>query len=348
MAEFQKGQTDTFIKHIQFASKIARRDPSAVLVFSGGQTSSKAGPISEGQSYWLLAEALGELVIDTDGNSLAGRMIAEEFARDSYENLLFSIARFKEYTGQYPRKITVVGLEFKKQRFINLHRAILHFPIENFSYFGIDPPQLKGNPPTAGEKANAEIPFSEDPHGCTNKILVNKRRERNPFRRTHPYTLSCPELYNIFTICNRDNVPESIYYALPWSYAATVSSSASSTLSKAGETAVTEATEKENQNGKRIATIDQSLLSTATEQSTISANSGLPTSTQTPELTITSSSPGSTSSLHVWFIGPLVNEKLMFYPIQLLVFPSHSVIVRRPTFLALCRKSELSFAPAVF
>lgn len=144
-------------------------------------------------------------------------MVAEEFARDSYENLLFSIARFKEYTSHYPTKITVVGFEFKKPRFTNLHRAVLNFPLDNFGYFGIDPPQLKDNPPTAGEAVNAGIPFTEDPHGCTNKILVGKRRERNPFRRTHPYTLSCPELYNLLTICSRDNAPESIYYNLPWS-----------------------------------------------------------------------------------------------------------------------------------
>lgn len=146
-------------------------------------------------------------------------MISEEFARDSYENLLFSIARFKEYTGRYPTRITVVGLEFKQPRFTNLHRAILHFPLEHFRYFGIDPPQLKDNPPTQGEAANAGIPFSEDPHGCFNKILVSKRRERNPFHRTHPYTFSCPELYNLLTICNRNNVPESVYYSLPWGQA---------------------------------------------------------------------------------------------------------------------------------
>ena len=39
---------------------------------------------------------------------------AEEFARDSYENVLFSIARFKELTGHPPRNVTVVGYEFKR------------------------------------------------------------------------------------------------------------------------------------------------------------------------------------------------------------------------------------------
>lgn len=57
-------------------------------------------------------------------------MTTEEFARDSYENLLFSICRFHEYTGNYPRNITVVSFEFKRKRFIEFHRYALKFPSE--------------------------------------------------------------------------------------------------------------------------------------------------------------------------------------------------------------------------
>jgi len=37
------------------------------------------------------------------------RAFTEEHARDSYENVLFSIARFKDLTGHLPRNVTVVG-----------------------------------------------------------------------------------------------------------------------------------------------------------------------------------------------------------------------------------------------
>lgn len=142
-------------------------------------------------------------------------MIVEEFARDSYENLLFSIARFKEYTSKYPALITVVGFEFKKLRFENLHRGAIHYPAAQFRYVGIDPPNLSDKVAET-ESANAVIPFTSDPHGCTNRLLVSKRRERNPFRRSHSYMLSCPELYNLLTICNRQNIPGSVYESLPW------------------------------------------------------------------------------------------------------------------------------------
>lgn len=39
--------------------------------------------------------------------SVRGRALTEEHARDSFENLLFSVCRFRELTGTYPHNITV-------------------------------------------------------------------------------------------------------------------------------------------------------------------------------------------------------------------------------------------------
>ena len=60
------------------------------------------------------------------------RVVSEEFARDSYENLLFSLCRFFEMTGRYPEKLTVVGFGFKEKRFTDLHRKAVRFPKERF------------------------------------------------------------------------------------------------------------------------------------------------------------------------------------------------------------------------
>lgn len=46
----------------------------------------------------------------------AQRATVEEYALDSYENLLYSIARFREVTGRWPGKITVVGYGMKRRR----------------------------------------------------------------------------------------------------------------------------------------------------------------------------------------------------------------------------------------
>jgi len=66
---------------------------------------------------------------------LLERVVSEEFARDSYENLLFSLCRFFEITGRYPEKVTVIGFGFKERRFTELHRKAVRFPRERFYMF---------------------------------------------------------------------------------------------------------------------------------------------------------------------------------------------------------------------
>ena len=66
------------------------------------------------------------------------RATTENYALDSYQNLLFSVARFHEYTGHYPEYITIIGYEMKRRRFTELHRAALRWPLAHFDYIGID------------------------------------------------------------------------------------------------------------------------------------------------------------------------------------------------------------------
>jgi hypothetical protein len=61
---------------------------------------------------------------------LLERVHSEEYARDSYENVLFSLCRFFEVTGRYPEKVTVIGFQFKEKRFKDLHRKAVRFPKE--------------------------------------------------------------------------------------------------------------------------------------------------------------------------------------------------------------------------
>jgi len=48
-------------------------------------------------------------------------------ARDSFENLLFGVCRFRERAGHYPDTVTVVSWGFKAARF-DLHRETLRWP----------------------------------------------------------------------------------------------------------------------------------------------------------------------------------------------------------------------------
>ncbi|OLL24082.1 hypothetical protein NEOLI_003126 [Neolecta irregularis DAH-3] len=120
---FQYGQGPTFIQHIESSLDLALQDSESLVIFSGGQSRKDAGMRSESQSYWELAKTRG--LLDKFNKT---SVFIEEFARDSFENLLFSVCRFYELAGSFPTKITVVGLDFKRSRFQNQHRKALMIP----------------------------------------------------------------------------------------------------------------------------------------------------------------------------------------------------------------------------
>ena len=131
---------------------------------------------------------------------------------------MFSICRFKEVTGSYPSKITTVSFSFKRKRFESLHAPALRFPGEDFHFIGFDPPESTGfnlQRATEGEILNAAAPFESDPYGCNTPVLQKKRKDRNPFSRTPPYPLSCPEMKDLLSYCGPDLIPED---RVPWGH----------------------------------------------------------------------------------------------------------------------------------
>lgn len=202
LEEFQKGQVGTFLKHIEKGVELAANNPSSLLLFSGGQTRQGAGPRSEGLTYWMAAEAGNWYGHAKDG--VQNRTLAEEYARDSMENLLFSVCRFSQVVGRYPHKIEVVSFGFKRVRFVDVHRKALRFPTHRFRFYGIDPDGTDGmRSLAAGERSQAMGPFAGDPYGCNTPVLSGKRESRNPYLRYHPYPQGCPELAPLFRHCGR-------------------------------------------------------------------------------------------------------------------------------------------------
>ena len=58
LQSFQKGEPPFYIEHIRRGVELAHGDRKSLLVFSGGQTRYEAGPRSEAQGYWLVADYL--------------------------------------------------------------------------------------------------------------------------------------------------------------------------------------------------------------------------------------------------------------------------------------------------
>ncbi|KAI0462435.1 hypothetical protein LJB42_003928 [Komagataella kurtzmanii] len=202
LASFQKEADDhlAFIEHVKIGVDQLIRTENSILIFSGGQTKESCGPISEGQSYWFLAKALGLY----ENQSVASRIHTEEYARDSFENVLFSILRYKEIVGDYPKSLTIVGLGFKKARFVHQHFPALSWEGE-YEYISVGPTLLDSffsdcvteaqrkekeeayfSDLEFSEMKYAVSEFSKDPFG-KGPVLSAKRRLRDPFKRGCPY-----------------------------------------------------------------------------------------------------------------------------------------------------------------
>uniref|UniRef100_A0A2P2J651 DUF218 domain-containing protein n=1 Tax=Rhizophora mucronata TaxID=61149 RepID=A0A2P2J651_RHIMU len=209
LESYQKhpGQAATFVTHIQEGVEITAKDDSSLLLFSGGETRKIAGPRSEAQSYWTVAESKGWF-----GNqeSVRWRALTEEHARDSFENLLFSVCRFRELTGTYPQNITVVSYDFKEARFAHLHRIAIGFPDSRFFFSGTPSSSTSREAALKGE-ALVRAQFQEDPYGCRDSLRRKKLR-RDPFHRSIPYPNGCPEIEGLFGYCGQVPYPGS----LPW------------------------------------------------------------------------------------------------------------------------------------
>jgi len=201
---FQRGEPRFYIEHIRAGVDVAAKDTSSLLVFSGSQTRREAGPRSEAQSYWNLADYHRWWSLP----QVSGRATTEEFARDSFENLLFAICRFRECTGRYPRSVAVVSWAFKEERF-GLHRDALRFPPTRFLFHGANQPEDIAGAQKGETKAITD--FKRDPYGM-GQNLGGKRADRNPFNRWHPYAQSCPELGGILA----HGGPALYEGALPW------------------------------------------------------------------------------------------------------------------------------------
>ncbi|WFD00423.1 hypothetical protein MYAM1_003172 [Malassezia yamatoensis] len=259
LEEYQRnGSVNTFLQHIETGLGIAANDSASLLVFSGGQTREHAW-LSEAESYLRLALHLSSNLPKWPQSALAAtksksafqplfsdaaptaaasasspekssestpnlshlRMTTENFALDSFENLLFSIARFREYTGTYPETVTIVGYQFKEKRFRDLHARALRWPMHKpttdgtsrFNYIGID----DANRTNPLERDNAYHLFLQDLYGCHHRLL-EKRRKRNSARRLPPYTSTASEMAGLLDWCPADNSAlQGLYpFWLPW------------------------------------------------------------------------------------------------------------------------------------
>jgi len=187
LQSFQHGEPSYYIEHIRKGSELLAEDDASLLMFSGGRTRRKAGHWSEAATYQAIAEHYNYWT--HDAKKLMARTALELYARDSFQNLQFSLYEFYQLTGKYPDHVMIVGWQFKAARFDH-HRATLGIPAEKFVYVGVNNPEDLEGAMKGEERALAQ--FQADPMGAESP-LADKRAERNPFNEQHPYGV-CPPI----------------------------------------------------------------------------------------------------------------------------------------------------------
>jgi hypothetical protein len=173
-----------YVAHIEAGVKRAAANENALLVFSGGATRLAAGPRSEAVGYWTLAEQSGWF----GAPHVSDRAVTEEFARDSFENVINPICRFRQFVGEYPERVCVSGFGFKAERFAKHAHAVKQMGVPEFAFEYIavnDPPAYLLESSLLGEAA-AIRNFSSCPFGNSGE-LREKRMTRDPYRRGNPY-----------------------------------------------------------------------------------------------------------------------------------------------------------------
>lgn len=204
---FQEGEVPFYLEHIRRGVELTAANRSALLVFSGGRTRPEAGEWSEASTYRRIAEARNWW----GAERVAQRTASEEYARDSFENLLFGLCRFQQVTGAYPRTVTLITWAFKRARY-DLHRSMIRFPSDRFVFLGVNDP-IDMESALEGDRRAHRL-YLQDPYGTSGE-LADKRLQRNPFHQRHEYDKR-PGMERFFSFIEEGASRGAFAGAFPW------------------------------------------------------------------------------------------------------------------------------------
>jgi hypothetical protein len=195
--------------HIRNSFALLREKRFDLLIISGGYTKDQEEK-SEARGYLDWADDLG---LERSGV----KILLEEFARSSVENLLFSVCRFYQYYGCFPEEIGAYTLTWKDRWFKDVIAKALRLP--NFQVIRSETEEkaLKGIGgavlPNSQEVAEKNKP---DP---LERLSFEKVRQRDPWKKGNPYEI-IPDFQEMFEVLNQagreKNSSLSLNFKFPW------------------------------------------------------------------------------------------------------------------------------------
>ncbi|KAF2675442.1 hypothetical protein BT63DRAFT_420631 [Microthyrium microscopicum] len=175
----KKSEHFTFLQHIDSALRLLQAAyHQGDIIFTGGFTNQSYPDLSEARGYLNAARYIvSKDNITYNGISLQDHVHLEEYATDTFQNILFSIIRYGRIKAYYPDEVMVITHAFKKDR-VQLHCEAIQWT-RRFTVHGIDPDfdVAERTQVEALERRNAHEPFVNDPYGV-GLVLSGKRHAR--------------------------------------------------------------------------------------------------------------------------------------------------------------------------
>lgn len=172
LQSFQAREPKFYIEHINAGLNLASKEKYSLLIFSGGFSREESKVWSEAATYGAIAKSKCQNCSENQCD-VPERIILDESSYDSKQNIENSLKIYEEIVGRYPEHITVIGWEFKRERF-EFYRDILKIPKDIYTYCGVNNPENLGAA-MKGEKKTIELLRNFDSTG----ELANKRVARN-------------------------------------------------------------------------------------------------------------------------------------------------------------------------
>jgi hypothetical protein len=122
-------------KHVRDAFRIFAGEGYQALVLSGGRSRPQLAPEIANSE----AEGMREYALEAGLAARGDGVLLEEFGRDSFENLFFSILCFYRAFGEWPSRVGTVSWKFKALRFY-LMACGLRLAEGRFRFFGSGDP----------------------------------------------------------------------------------------------------------------------------------------------------------------------------------------------------------------
>lgn len=132
------GQEPYYEAHLRTAADLCQLHDD-VIVLTGGHTRPElAGRVTNSE-----AQGMRDWLLQAGSYTLTERILCEDFARDSFENLFFSMLRYYKEFSYWPAKITVVSFPFKRIRFEAMALALQFNNLHFYNYApGVIPQEL--------------------------------------------------------------------------------------------------------------------------------------------------------------------------------------------------------------